>query len=313
MVGLFINTIPARVEVRGHMPIAEWASLIQSQSVQWIEHSHVALVDIQAWSEIARGTPLFDSILVFEDYPADRAAQPDFSGLKVGDLRASEESGYPLTMAVIPGSETRLRARFADARFTKAAARRILHFFETVLQTMTEDMRAAVDTLPPADAPDLRMMEQGNAAGRETLHGWCVHEAFETQVYRTPDALAVVCGAESLSFSQLNRRANRLARYLQGRGVGPETTVALCFERSASMIVALLAVLKAGGAYVPLDPDDPAQRARFTIEDCGARFVLTNVRPARPRRSSSTGSSRSLPNWRIRTSAWPSVRIILRT
>jgi amino acid adenylation domain-containing protein/non-ribosomal peptide synthase protein (TIGR01720 family) len=277
MVGLFINTIPARVEVRGHMPIAEWASLIQSQSVQWIEHSHVALVDIQAWSEIARGTPLFDSILVFEDYPADRAAQPDFSGLKVGDLRASEESGYPLTMAVIPGSETRLRARFADARFTKAAARRILHFFETVLQTMTEDMRAAVDTLPPADAPDLRMMEQGNAAGRETLHGWCVHEAFETQVYRTPDALAVVCGAESLSFSQLNRRANRLARYLQGRGVGPETTVALCFERSASMIVALLAVLKAGGAYVPLDPDDPAQRARFTIEDCGARFVLTNV------------------------------------
>jgi amino acid adenylation domain-containing protein len=276
MVGLFINTIPARVQVRGNMPIAEWISGIQSQSVQWIEHSHVALVDIQAWSEIARGTPLFDSILVFEDYPEDRSAQQDSSGLQVGELRASEESGYPLTLAVIPGSETRLRARFAQARFTQAAARRILHFFETVLEAMTEDMSAAVGTLPPADPADLQAVAQRNVTDQEPLHGLCVHEAFETQALRAPDAAALVCGVESLSFSQLNGRANRLARYLQARGVGPETTVALCFQRSASMIVALLAVLKTGGAYVPLDPEDPAQRVRFTIEDSGAAFVLTD-------------------------------------
>ncbi len=277
MVGLFINTIPARVQVSGKMPIAEWVSGIQSRSVQWIEHSHVALVDIQAWSEIARGTPLFDSILVFEDYPVDRSAQQDSAGLQVSGLRASEESGYPLTIAVIPGSETRLRARFAQARFTNVAARRIIHFFETVLQAMTEDMNAAVNTLPPADSPGLQTMAQRDVTGRPPLQGLCVHESFEAHVHRSPDAVALVCGAESLSFSQLNRRANRLARYLQARGAGKETTVAVCFPRSASMIVALLAVLKTGGAYVPIDPDDPAQRAHFTIEDSGAAFVLTDV------------------------------------
>ena len=280
MVGLFINTIPARVQVPGNMPIAEWVSGIQSRSVQWIEHSHVALVDTQAWSEIARGTPLFDSILVFEDYPLDRSAQQDSAGLQVGGLRASEESGYPLTMAVIPGSETRLRARFAQAGFTKAAARRVIRFFESVLQAMTEDMSAAVNTLPPADLPGLQMMAQRDVTGRQPLQGLCVHEAFEAHVHRTPDAVALVCGDESLSFNLLNRRANRLARYLQVRGIGPETTVAVCFQRSASMIVALLAVLKTGGAYVPIDPDDPAQRARFTIEDSGAAFVLTDVSAA---------------------------------
>ena len=105
--------------------------------------------------------------------------------------------------------------------------------------------------------------------------GKCIPECFEEQVMRSPDAVAVVSGDERLTYSQLNIRANQLAHFLIARGVGPETLVAICVERSLEMIVGLLGILKAGAAYVPLDPLYPSQRLGLMLADCGARLVLT--------------------------------------
>src|SRR5262249_34922397 len=105
----------------------------------------------------------------------------------------------------------------------------------------------------------------------------CIHELFEVEAARTPDAVAVVSGEERVTYAQLNARANRLARHLRGLGVGREARVALCLERSAEMVVGLLATLKAGGAYVPLDPQHPAKRLAEMLADCGAVAVLAHA------------------------------------
>ena len=105
-----------------------------------------------------------------------------------------------------------------------------------------------------------------------------IHELFASQAERTPEAIAVVCGGEKLSYEELNARANQLGHYLRQQGVGPEVRVAVCLERSVEMVVALLAVLKAGGAYVPLDPAYPQERLRFMVEDSEAAVLLTESR-----------------------------------
>ncbi|HLL48137.1 MAG TPA: AMP-binding protein, partial [Longimicrobiaceae bacterium] len=120
----------------------------------------------------------------------------------------------------------------------------------------------------------------GSAGARRSPAERCAHELFEAQAERTPGAEAVRWEGERLDYAELNRRANRLAHALRGRGVGPEVRVALCLERSVELVVGLLGVLKAGGAYVPLDPAYPRERLRFMLEDSGARLLLTQARLA---------------------------------
>ena len=131
-----------------------------------------------------------------------------------------------------------------------------------------------------------------NATEREYPADKCVHELFEAQVMRTPDAVAVVFEDRALSYGELNRRANRLAHYLIGHGVKPDTVVAICMERSPEMIVALLGVLKAGGAYVPLDPSYPVERLQFMLQDSAPAVLLSDRERRvvdRPRRRSAGG------------------------
>ena len=122
-----------------------------------------------------------------------------------------------------------------------------------------------------------RILYEWNATEAEYPRDRCVHELFEEQVEKTPEAVAVVFEEESVSYGELNRRANRLAHYLRSLGVKPDDRVAICLERSAEMIVALLGVLKAGGAYVPLDPGYPEERLRFMLEDSAPAALLTEA------------------------------------
>jgi len=123
-----------------------------------------------------------------------------------------------------------------------------------------------------------RVLVDWNATGSEYPRDRCVHELFEEQVARTPDAVAVVCGGEELTYRELDERANRLAHYLRRLGVGPEQLVGVCVERSLGVVVALLGVLKAGGAYLPLDPGYPAERLAFMLRDSGAQVLVTEER-----------------------------------
>ena len=198
-------------------------------------------------------------------------------GLAIETLAIPREIAlYDLTFALsAAGDELVLAVKYSADRFERATVRRLAGHYETLLRGIAEGAERPVGELPlltPAERR--RLLEEWNATAEEGSEA-CVHELFERQAERAPEAVAVTFEGERLTYGELEDRANQLARHLRTLGVGPETPVALCLERSFDLVVALLAVLKAGGAYVPLDPEYPRERLRFMLEDSGARVILT--------------------------------------
>ncbi len=163
--------------------------------------------------------------------------------------------------------------------FEEATIARLARHFETLLHGVVDDPTQTVSTLPILSAQERhQQLNEWNATERIFDRPHCIHQLFEEQVQRTPDAVALTYGTESLTYAELERRANQLARYLNRLGVGPEVPVALCVERSFTMIIALLGILKAGGAYLPLDPDYPRERLGFMLDDAAPPLLLTHGR-----------------------------------
>ncbi|HEV2764052.1 MAG TPA: amino acid adenylation domain-containing protein, partial [Pyrinomonadaceae bacterium] len=172
-----------------------------------------------------------------------------------------------------------LSLRFNTTRFDSEGARRLLSALLALLEQVTDRPHAPARLLPAVGREERdRLVRSRNLAVSPFDPEVCAHHLFERQAATTPDAAAVVCGDDSLTYSELNARANRLARHLRTLGVRPESRVALCLERSVEAVVALLAVLKAGGAYVPLDPHYPRERLSFMLEDSRCRVLLTERR-----------------------------------
>jgi len=160
--------------------------------------------------------------------------------------------------------------------FDGATIARMFGHLQTLLQSILADpgrRLSELQLLPERER--LQLVVDWNETSRDYPRDKCLHELFEEQVERTPDGVAVVFGSEQVSYRELNFRANQLARYLRAGGVGPESLVGVCLNRSTQMIVALLGVLKAGGAYVPLDPAYPRDRISFILDDTEAFLLLT--------------------------------------
>ncbi|HEV2734193.1 MAG TPA: amino acid adenylation domain-containing protein [Longimicrobiaceae bacterium] len=203
------------------------------------------------------------------------AAARSGAELEIRGARSTEWTHYPLTVTTLPGAEMELRVAYDRGRFGTDAVRRMLGHLGGVLDRIAAGPGAPLRGLSLLSAGEREeVLARGSAAApapapRETLHA-----LFGIRAERSPEAVAVVCGEERLTYAELDRRANRLARHLRALGVGPEVRVALCLERGLEMVVSLLAVLRAGGAYVPLDPAYPPERLRFLLEDSGARVLL---------------------------------------
>lgn len=276
MLGLFINTLPLRVRVTPQMPLTQWFHNIQRQQGESERYAYNSLVDIQGWSEVPRGTPLFESILVFENLPVSESAQVDHLGIAIGEVELVEHTNYPLTAVAVPGAELILLLSYDTRRFAAATSQRILRHWATALESLAGETVSTVS--------DIELLSQDEQ--RQLLVDWvgssaaypaekCLHQLFEEQAARTPAQLAVISETEQLTYEELNQRANRLAHLLIASGVGPETRVGVCLERSPLMLVALLGTLKAGGAYVPLDPAYPAERLAYMLADSDIRVLVT--------------------------------------
>jgi amino acid adenylation domain-containing protein/non-ribosomal peptide synthase protein (TIGR01720 family) len=275
MMGLFINTLPVRVRVPGGAAAGEWLRGVQRDQARAREHEHAPLVRVQEWSEVPRGTPLFETLFVFENFPVEKGGTAAVGGLRVTAARAEEWTTYPLTFLAAPGREMPLSLWYDENRFHRAAVERMMDHLRRLLEQLADDPARPLDALEPlGDAERRQVVEAWNATAApypaDTLHG-----AFAAQAARAPEAVALVAGDESLTYRELNARANRLAHHLRGLGVGPEARVGVMLERGADAVVALLAVLKAGGAYVPLDPAYPAERLAFTAKDAGVAVLVT--------------------------------------
>jgi amino acid adenylation domain-containing protein len=279
MVGLFINTLPLRVTVPRTGRVADWLAQLQATQLEARQYEYSPLVQIQGWSEIPRGVPLFESILVFENHSVDRGAQQAGRNLEVQHTSFFERTNYPLTVAVVPGSELLLELAYAEQRFDSTTIKRMLGHLHTLLERISADPFQPLATLSLLTAAEEQeLLRTRNSTALDYPQMECFHTLFTAQCRRTPDHVAVVYEDRQLTYAELDTHTSQLAHHLQRLGVGPDVLVALCLERSIDLLVGLLAILKAGGAYVPLDPSYPAARLAFVLEDAQPAVLLTQQR-----------------------------------
>jgi amino acid adenylation domain-containing protein len=281
MVGLFINSLPVRAQFSPQVVTLAWLKDFQDKLVEVRQYEHSPLVDVQGWSEVRRGHPLFQSLVVFENYPVDTSVWGQDGILQISNMRVVGPTNYPLAIVVVPRKELSIRVSYDSRRFDVAAISRMLGHFNTLLEGIVANPGRRLAELPMlTEAERQQVLYEWNDTKADYPKELCVHQLFQQQVERDPDAVAVVYEDQSLSYGELNARSNRLAHHLKGLGVGPDVLVAICMERSLEMVVGLLGILKAGGAYVPLDPSYPADRLAFMIKDSAPAVILSHG-PAR--------------------------------
>ncbi|WP_168380985.1 condensation domain-containing protein, partial [Modicisalibacter radicis] len=284
MLGLFINTLPIVATIDPEWLVHDWLRDLQNQNLGSREHEHTPLYEIQGWMGRG-GQGLFDSLLVFENYPVDaalRRASPE--GLTFGEVSHREDTSYPLTLTVFQGETLRLQCRYARAAFEAGCISALMGHLECLLQQLMAHGKERLGDIVLLSEPERQQLASWGDNPRRYPDVDPVHRLFEHQAMATPEATALVFEDQSLSYADLDARANRLAHYLIGLGVKPETRVGIAVARSVEMMVGLLAILKAGGAYVPLDPDYPAERLAYMVADSGIELLLTqqHLRDALP-------------------------------
>ena len=276
MVGLFVNTQPARVKIRPKDSLLSWLKQLQDRQIEARQYEYSPLVEVQRWSEVPRGLPLFDTLVVFENYPLESSLQKRVQNLEIESVISFEKTNYALTLTVVPGEELALKISYNSNRFEDAAIARMLGHLQVLLEGIAANPHQPLKNLPlltPAEKQ--QTLVEWNGTKAEYPQDRCIHQLFEQQAERTPDAVAVVFEDQKLTYRELNERANQLAHYLQQLGVKSEVLVGICVERSLLTIVGILGILKAGGAYVPLDPANPIERTAFILQDASVSVLLT--------------------------------------
>ena len=272
--GLFINTLPLRLDIdrRGVETAAREAHVRLSGL---LAHEHAPLALAQRCSGVSPGAPLFSALLNYRHNNGEAVALPEGVSL----LNAEERTNYPFVLSVEDGGDSLgLTAQVTET----VDAQRVCDYMVQALSSLAQALEQAPET------PVCSLAVVPETERELLLHGWNRTERdypldqtlaalFEQQVHRTPDATALVSGAESLSYAQLNARANRLAHALIARGVGPDSRVAVCAERGLNMVTALFGILKAGGAYVPLDPAYPGERLQYILQDADPVLLLADA------------------------------------
>ncbi|WP_189986819.1 non-ribosomal peptide synthetase, partial [Streptomyces capoamus] len=273
MVGLFINTLPVRVRLDWSEPLAGLLTRVQDTQAELMDHQHLGLAQIQRQ---AGGGPLFDTLAVFENYPLDAAGlNRQMDGVSVSGFTGQDATHYPLSLIAYPGTSIRLRVGYRPDALEADAVATLTDRFTCILAAVAagpDRPTGSVDTLSPQERGQVL------AGFNDTAHpvpDTTLPELFETCATRTPDRTALVFEGEALSYGELNARANRLARLMADRGVGPESTVAIAVPRSAEMVAAVLATIKTGAAYLPVDPDYPAHRIAYVLTDSAPGLLLT--------------------------------------
>src|SRR5579864_3460109 len=279
MVGLFINTLPARVRVRPDELLADLLKQIQDQQLETRQYEYSRLVDVQTWSEVERGSSLFDTIFVFENYPVKKLSSDASGSLKIDNVTFNQRTNYSLTFAAGLGTSLVLRILYDPRKYSGDSINHVLRHLTNLLEEFAKGPDRQINEIDILSAEEReQILRTWNETRTEYPGNTNVARLFEDQAEKNGEGIAVVGDSERLSYRELNERSNQLAHYLQAKGVGPEHVVGLCVDRGVGMVVGLLAILKAGGAYLPLDGSYPQERLNYMLTDTRARLVVTESR-----------------------------------
>ncbi|RKH15659.1 non-ribosomal peptide synthetase, partial [Corallococcus sp. CA047B] len=278
MLGTFINTQVSRVRLPSDTSVLSWLKALQAEQFAARDYEYVSLVDVQGWSDVPRGQPLFESLVIFENLPRRGLASEMTARLPVdGFARTHARTGYPLSFVVLPdATDLELQLTYDEARFDAATVQRMLGHVATVLESIVgapEARLADVSLLTPEERQQVLHAWNDTRAEYPSSEG--ITSLFESQARRTPDAIALSFEGQSLTYARLGALSNQLARRLQELGVRPGDFVALSLERSFELVVSILAILKTGAAYVPLEASHPRERLALMLQDVGARLLIT--------------------------------------
>jgi amino acid adenylation domain-containing protein len=279
LIGFFVNTLTLRIDLSGSPTVAQLLMRARNQSLAALHHQDVPFEHVVEMLQPVRSlshSPLFQVMFVWQN---NAPGVLDLPGLEILRQRSSPQrvSKFDLLLALAEaGGRIVGGLEYATSLFERSTIERYLGHFRTMLEAMVVDDSQLVDRLPMlTKAEQHRMVHEWNDTAAEYPINKCIHQLFEEQVSKSPDAVAVVFEGGDLSYAELNRRANRLAHYLRELNVQPDDRVAICMERGPEMVIGLLAVLKAGCAYVPLDPAYPAGRLCFMMRDSKPIALLT--------------------------------------
>ncbi|MFE7467339.1 amino acid adenylation domain-containing protein, partial [Streptomyces sp. NPDC057499] len=275
ILGLFINTQPVRAGIDHDRAIVPWLTALQADHAEARRHEDVPLSDIP--TELPAGAPLFESLLVFENYPVDTDGVRRF-GLALHDIQVTETTTYPLVLTAYAADLLSFDLGYDPGRFDANTAERLAAHLEHLLDALTgshPDTRLG-DLAVHSDDELRRVLDEWSDGGGTAPVPGSVTAAFAERARTAPRAVAVRCGGTALTYAELDAASDRLACALVARGVVAESRVGLLLERSADVVVAMLAVLKAGGVYVPLHSSYPEERLRRVLGQCGARVVVSD-------------------------------------
>jgi amino acid adenylation domain-containing protein len=283
LIGFFINTLPLRINVSATSTVGELLSCVKAQTLSAQQHQDAPfdrVVEVLRPERNLSHSPIFQVGFSWQNAVYLEGAL-ELPGLEVRSLPKAPQvkAKFDLMLALWEGEAGRTIMgwlEYATSLFEAATIERYLGYFRTLLEGMVADDSQTVACLPLLSASERhQVIEQWNETAVDYPREKLIHELFEEQVKRTPEAVAVISEDARLSYGELNRRANQLAHHLRRLGVRPEVVVGICVGRSSEMIVGLLGILKAGGAYLPLDPGYPVERLRYMLEDTETPVVVT--------------------------------------
>ncbi|MBP6918434.1 MAG: amino acid adenylation domain-containing protein [Legionellaceae bacterium] len=273
MMGLFINTIPMRIKTGKNIDVLTYLNLIQINFTELQERRYTPLTEIENWSDVSADSNLFESVMVFENYPVDSAAQYLFDSRQV---QIHDPSHYPIVFYVTPGNQFSLRVNYDSALISEKSIERLVGHLQTLLNDMVNHPKQVIAKLALLTDFEYKQFLENAYTPIENLYlGMNTpHQIFEQRVNETPDRLALIFEEQQVTYRQLNEKSNQLAHYLRQLGVKAESIVAICIERSIDMIVGILGILKAGGAYLPIDPIYPDMRIEYILAHSKTQHFL---------------------------------------
>ena len=276
IVGLFINTLPIRAPLGDDYIVIDWLMKLQSKQAKLMEYEFCRLVDVQRWSQIPQGEALFDSLVIFENYPVDPSINLETAGITSVDVCSFERTNYPLTLVAGPGKELIFKFHYDADRFGLNEIRSMAKQYLFLLKEIIANPHKKIWEISLlSESEREKILYRWNDTRADYDQTRPVQQIFEAQVADNSEAIALEFADERLTYRELNNRANQMANYLKTLGVGSETAVGICMERSPEMVTGILGILKAGGFLVPLAPNNPEERLDFMLLDSGISCLLT--------------------------------------